>query len=199
ITAGQAFGGDLEAVSLPAALLAARQAIQADLIVVAMGPGIVGTGTKYGFSGIEQSWILDVTARLQGIPVAVPRISGADRRPRHQGLSHHSRTILEMAYSTALLPFSGLIPETLKEQILAEIRGSAGLNRHQWYQTDEPPVETLFAKQAIRVKSMGRTAAEDPAFFQTTVAAGYLAAKVATGELSALRPLKTDINPNTPA
>lgn len=190
VTAGQAFGGDLEAVSLPAALLAARQAIQADLIIVAMGPGIVGTGTKYGFSGIEQAWILDVTARLQGVPVAVPRISGADRRERHQGLSHHSRTILEMAFTTAVLPFSDLTPEPLKTRIPAEILGNAGLNRHHWYWTAEPAVETLFAQQDLRVKSMGRTAAEDPAFFQTTAAAGYLAAQVVAGKLSALRPLK---------
>ncbi|NLW45736.1 MAG: DUF3866 family protein, partial [Firmicutes bacterium] len=77
VTAGQAFGGDLEAVSIPSALLSAYHAIKPDLIIVALGPGIVGTGTTLGFSGIEQSWVLDLTTRLNGIPIAAPRISFA--------------------------------------------------------------------------------------------------------------------------
>ena len=83
VTSGHAFGGDLEAVSIPSALLAAREAIKPDLIIVALGPGIVGTGTTFGFSGIEQSWIIDLVSKLQGIPIAVPRISSADLRERH--------------------------------------------------------------------------------------------------------------------
>ena len=31
-----------------------------------MGPGIVGTGTKYGFSGIEQGQIIDAINTLSG-------------------------------------------------------------------------------------------------------------------------------------
>ena len=31
-----------------------------------MGPGIVGTGTKYGFSGIEQGYIIDAVNNLRG-------------------------------------------------------------------------------------------------------------------------------------
>ncbi|HEY8463052.1 MAG TPA: DUF3866 family protein [Bacillota bacterium] len=190
VTAGQAFGGDLEAVSIPAALLAARQAIQADLIIVALGPGIVGTGTKYGFSGVEQAWILDLTARLGGIPIAVPRISSADQRQRHRGLSHHSRTILTLAYTTALVPFSRLFSEPLQGEILAMILGDPALARHHWYFTTEPPAGPLFCSEGLKVKTMGRTVAEDPAYFQATVAAGYLAAQVRLGKLSSLEPLK---------
>ena len=31
-----------------------------------MGPGIVGSGTKYGFTGIEQGYIIDVINNLGG-------------------------------------------------------------------------------------------------------------------------------------
>lgn len=188
ITAGQAFGGDLEAVSLPAALLAARAAINADLIVVAMGPGIVGTGTKYGFSGIEQSWILDMTARLGGVPVAVPRMSEADPRERHQGLSHHSRTILELTSTQAWLGLSAFLPETLRTQIAHQLREAEGVSRHRWVVTEEPEVAPLFAAHNLRVKSMGRSVEADPAFFQSTVAAGYLAAKAREGTMASLQP-----------
>jgi hypothetical protein len=186
VTAGQAFGGDLEAVSLPAALLAARQAGGADLIVVAMGPGIVGTGTKYGFSGIEQAWVIDMTAKLGGLPVAVPRLSLADPRERHQGISHHSRTILELANHPALLPFSRLLPEQLQVKLTVALRNGNLLTMHNWYCTSEAPVEQVFNTYALRVKSMGRGPAEDPGFFQTTVAAGYLAAKACEDQLDSL-------------
>src|SRR5262249_46110059 len=45
ITAGQAFGGDYEAVNLYEALAAAKEVVEADIIVVAQGPGNVGTET----------------------------------------------------------------------------------------------------------------------------------------------------------
>ena len=48
ITFGHAFGGDLEAVNIYSALLAAKHVVQADLAVVLMGPGVVGTGTTLG-------------------------------------------------------------------------------------------------------------------------------------------------------
>ncbi len=46
VTVGQAFGGDLEAVSLHSGLLAARHVLGAELAVVAQGPGNLGTGTR---------------------------------------------------------------------------------------------------------------------------------------------------------
>jgi hypothetical protein len=186
VTAGQAFGGDLEAVNVPTALLAANQAIRADLIIVAMGPGIVGTGTKYGFSGVEQSWVIDVTTRLGGVAVMVPRISLADRRERHSGLSHHSRTILELASQPALVPFSRNFPEELQTKLRAELRATGLLTSYYWYWTAEPQMMAVFSEYELQVKSMGRTNADDPVFFQTTVAAGYLAAKVYANELDCL-------------
>jgi hypothetical protein len=190
VTSGQAFGGDLEAVSIPAALLAAREAGGADLIVVSLGPGIVGTGTKYGFSGIEQSWILDLAAHLEGIPVAVPRISSADRRRRHLGLSHHSRTILNLTHQPVLLPFSRLFPESLSRNMMEQLRKTGLLTRHRWYYTSGCAAGTLFNDYGLRVKSMGRTVAEDPAFFQATIDAGFLAAKAVLGEVETLERVK---------
>ena len=43
ITCGQAFGGEIEAVTLHSGLLAARHVRGADVAIVAIGPGVVGT------------------------------------------------------------------------------------------------------------------------------------------------------------
>ena len=54
------------------------------------GPGIVGTATRLGFSGIEVGPVLDAAAGLGGAPIACLRVSFADPRARHRGVSHHS-------------------------------------------------------------------------------------------------------------
>ena len=51
VTVGQSFGGDLEAVTVHSGLLAARLALAADLVILSQGPGNLGTGTRWGFSG----------------------------------------------------------------------------------------------------------------------------------------------------
>ena len=78
VTVGQAFGGDLEAVSLHSGLLAARHVLGAELAVVAQGPGNLGTGTRWGFSGVAAGEAVNAAAVLGGRPVGSLRISEAD-------------------------------------------------------------------------------------------------------------------------
>lgn len=178
ITAGNAFGGDLEAVSLPSALLVAKHVVQADLIVVALGPGIVGTGTKMGFSGIEQSWVIDLTHRLGGKSIAVPRISGADPRERHLGISHHTLTVLDLVSNPPLVAISKHLTDLSQQRIESVLSNERYAKQGQWVTVDDPVAEALFTKYSLRVKSMGRGVQHDPDFFQSTVAAGFLAATV---------------------
>nr|WP_269329204.1 DUF3866 family protein [Kineosporia babensis] len=108
ITVGQAFGGDLEAVSVHSGLLAARHVAQVDVTIVSQGPGNLGTGTKWGFSGVQAGEVLNATSVLNGRPVACLRVSGADARERHRGVSHHSLT----AYGrVALAPADVVVPD----------------------------------------------------------------------------------------
>src|SRR5438034_295172 len=90
VTVGQAFGGDLEATTVHSGLLAARYVLGTDLAVVAQGPGNLGTGTPWGFSGVAVGEAVNAVATLGGRPVGSLRISAADPRPRHHGVSHHS-------------------------------------------------------------------------------------------------------------
>jgi hypothetical protein len=69
VTAGHAFGGDLEAVNVYSGLLAAKKVLAADVIICAMGPGIVGTGSKWGFTGVEQG---DMGQNLFSILIGFP-------------------------------------------------------------------------------------------------------------------------------
>src|SRR5690606_37253708 len=87
VTVGQAFGGDLEAVTVHTGLLAAHHVAGADLVVVAQGPGNLGTGTRWGFSGVAAGEALNAVGALGGRPVASLRVSGADARDRHLGRS----------------------------------------------------------------------------------------------------------------
>lgn len=100
ITCGQAFGGEREAVNLHSALVLA----EGDAVVVAPGPGVVGTNSRLGFGGLEVAGMVDATAKLGGRPIVAVRFSHADARPRHQGRSHHTTTALELASHPALAP-----------------------------------------------------------------------------------------------
>jgi len=92
VTAGQAWGGDLEAVSVHNGLLAARRVLGAEIVVAIQGPGNLGTDTPWGFSGVACGDAVNAVAALGGRPIACLRISQADARERHRGVSHHSLT-----------------------------------------------------------------------------------------------------------
>ncbi len=179
ITAGHAFGGDLEAVSLPSALALARRRVQADAAVVVMGPGIAGTGTSLGFTGVEQAWALDAAAALGGRPVACARLSGADPRPRHRLLSHHSAVILgRLVRSCCLLPLPRLPGEAgcaLRRRV--EEAGLAA--RHAVVWVSAAPLRRLLREVPFPLEHMGRGMAEDEPFFLAAAAAGWLAGSLA--------------------
>ncbi len=159
LTCGQAFGAERECVTLPSALIAASALEKATLIIVAPGPGNAGTGTRYGFSGIEQAWALQVTAALGGRAICCLRASEADPRVRHRGVSHHSRTVLELCGGRPLAGWPQGIP--LPTNIAAEL-----------VLTDPEPGLLLLEKNKIRVTSMGRSAEQDPLFFRVSAASG---------------------------
>lgn len=162
ITAGHAFGGDLEAVTVPSALLLARHVAGADAAVVGMGPGVVGTGTALGTTAVEVASVLDFAAALGGKPIVAVRASGADARARHRGVSHHTRTALDLLRSSVTVP----LPPGLD---LADAR-------HRVVAADPGDVGALLATAGLRVTTMGRGPVEDPLFFDAAAAAGTAAA-----------------------
>src|SRR5487761_1663271 len=122
VTTGQAFGGDLEAVTLHTGLLAARHVLGADLAVVTQGPGNLGTGTRWGFSGVAAGEAVNAVATLGGRAVASLRISQADPRERHRGVSHHSLT----AYCRVALAPADVVVPALPGEFGARVAAEAG-------------------------------------------------------------------------
>jgi hypothetical protein len=166
ITAGHAFGGDLEAVSVPSALVLARHVQRADVVVVGMGPGVVGSGSALGTTAVEVASVLDFAAALGGRPIATLRMSSGDPRPRHQGLSHHSRTALELVRSRVVVP-------------LPAGESAEGLSRHDVVEVSAPAAPPLLEAAGLHVTTMGRTPEQDELFFRAAAAAGHLAGTLA--------------------
>jgi hypothetical protein len=156
ITAGHAFGGDLEAVSVPSALALARHVAGADGVVVGMGPGVVGTGSSLGTTAVEAAAVVDTVAALGGRVALCVRVSGADPRGRHQGVSHHSATVLRLARTPPAVP--------LPPELAGSVEGAVAV--------EGPDVAKVLEAADLRITSMGRGPAEDPAFFAAAGAAG---------------------------
>jgi len=181
ITAGHAFGGDMEAINIFSALAAAKYAAQADVAIVSMGPGIVGSNTRLGFTGMEQGQVINAVNGLKGVPVAIPRISFADKRERHVGISHHTITALTIAaVSRSILT----IPEmdrgkanTVNDQIVKERLDQT----HTVVQISAGAVISVLKSKNILPTTMGRTLDQDPEFFMAAGAAGIYAANVLLG------------------
>ena len=164
VTAGHAFGGDIEALNVAAGLVLARQELGADVVIVAMGPGGAGTGSRLGYTALEMAPVLDATAWLHGTPIACLRCSEADPRPRHRLVSHHSLTALDAVRSTvdvAYPPGIEVPPNT----------------RHRWTLVDPGDPAALLTRAGLQVTTMGRGPGDDPLYFSAAAAAGVLAAR----------------------
>ena len=182
VTVGQAFGGDLETVTLHTGLLAARHVLGADVAVVAQGPGNLGTGTRWGFSGVAAGEAVNAVAALGGRPVAALRISDADPRERHRGISHHSLTSygrVALARADVVLPDlpSGEFGE-FGAQVAREAEPLAA--RHALVTVSTDGLDEALRASPAPLSTMGRGLDEDHAYFLACAAAGRHAADPAT-------------------
>lgn len=178
ITCGQAFGGEIEAINIYTALIAAKAAAGADAAIICPGPGHAGTGTQFGFSAIEQGEIVNAVNLLGGSAIAVARISYADPRPRHQGLSHHTLTaigLVALAKCTLVLP---MMDQMRLNIIQEQIAHSSISYRHKVRVLDGNPGIRELQEKGVRMSSMGRSFDQDPEFFLAASAAGALAAEI---------------------
>jgi hypothetical protein len=128
-------------------------------VIVGMGPGSLGTGTEYGFSGMEVAGVLEAAEAMSYRPIVALRVSDADPRDRHRGVSHHARTVLDVTTARAVIP---------------NPRGESvpDLGGHDVVVVDVPDLGDL------GVTTMGRGPAQDPRFFAYAAAAGVYAAQV---------------------
>ncbi|MBB2944003.1 hypothetical protein FB565_003732 [Actinoplanes lutulentus] len=177
VTTGQAFGGDLEASTVHTGLLAARHVLGADVTIVAQGPGNLGTGTAWGFSGVALGEAINAIAVLGGRAVGSLRISDADGRERHRGVSHHSVT----AYGKVALASADLVvPDGLESQLAAEVDAALAPlgERHRLVRVGVDGLDRALRECPVPLSTMGRKLDQDHAYFLAAAAAGRHAASL---------------------
>ncbi len=162
VSCGNCFGGELESPNVYSGLLAA--AAVADLVVVGIGPGLIGTGAPFGHGGMSAAVALNAAISLGAEPVLAPRISNADARARHRGVSHHTISVLQatLARCRVALPAGIDVPETMltgRHDFVAAAYTAAGLEE----------------RFGVTFESMGRSYRDDAGFFDAAVAAVGLA------------------------
>ena len=182
VTVGQAFGGDLEAVTVHSGLLAARLALGADVAVVTQGPGNLGTGTRWGFSGVGAGEAVNAVATLGGRPVASLRVSGR-RRPT-RGTAGSRTTALTAYGRVALSPADLAVPDLARAGRLhgiagleavvamaAEVEAAARrLHRHRFVRVPLDGLDDALLASPLRLSTMGRGLDGDPAYFLAAAA-----------------------------
>jgi hypothetical protein len=183
VTCGQAFGGDLEAVTIWSGLQAAVAVLEAEVIIVADGPGNLGTDTTWGVSALGSGTALNAAATLGGRPIPALRVSFADARERHHGLSHHSRTILR---DVCLVETDVAVPvlddDAQRAAVWDAVRDADRRGRHHLVEVDGRPAHDELVSRDVEVRSMGRGFDDDPPFFLAAGAAGVLAGRLASGD-----------------
>lgn len=179
VSVGQSFGGDLEAVTLHTGLIAAATVLAAEIAIVVQGPGNLGTDTPWGFSGVAAGEAVNAVAVLGGRPVAALRISDADPRERHRGISHHSLT----AYGrVALAAADVVVPELtgpLAAAVAADLPRLAA--RHRIVPVAVAGLDAVLRRCPVPLSTMGRGLDADYGYFLAAAAAGRHAAALLGG------------------
>jgi len=162
LTAGAAHGGEAEAITTAGALDHGLGEAKWDVALCGPGPGILGSGSWLGHGGMSALDSAHVALALGHRTVVVPRMSSADLRERHRGVSHHARTVLELLLAPAVLA----LPEHERPPREAE--------RHElrYAAVDLDG----YRASGLPARTMGRSLEEDPLFFASALAGGSVLA-----------------------
>jgi len=171
VTAAPSYGGEHEALSVAGALDAAANGLGWDAALVGPGPGIIGSQTRLGHGGMAALDNAHAALAL-GLPTLLsPRLSEADPRERHRGVSHHTVAVLEL-----LLGGVGVAVPEGNAEISARLTEAAG-DRHELHEA-RPEIEG-YAATGLPARTMGRDLGEDRLFFSAPLAAGQALAGAA--------------------
>jgi hypothetical protein len=162
VTAGPAFGAEHDAITSAGALHAGLTRLGWDAAVVGPGPGILGSATPLGHGGLVALDNAHAALALGCRPVIVPRMSSGDPRPRHRGLSHHTRTVLELLLRPVIVAMPAGsehdLPETVaRREAEADLEG--------------------YVASGLPARTMGRGVDEDELFFRAALAGGVVLAE----------------------
>ncbi|MBB4664818.1 DUF3866 family protein [Conexibacter arvalis] len=163
VTAGPSFGGaDGEAITTAGALHDGLAERGWEIALAGPGPGILGSGSALGHGGIVALDTAHAALALGCPTVLVARMSSGDPRPRHQGLSHHTRTVLELLLGPVTLP----VPLGAADPAFADAR-------RRGHVVHEARADLAgYRASGLPARTMGRELEEDEPFFAAALAAG---------------------------
>lgn len=142
VCAGPAFGGEHDAITTIGALHAGLTELGWDAAIAGPGPGILGSATALGHGGMAALDTAHAALALGCRTILVPRMSSGDERARHWGVSHHTRTVLDLV----------LKPVEVANPADEDLAG--------------------YLASGLPATTMGRSAGEDPTFFLAALAGG---------------------------
>jgi hypothetical protein len=175
VTAGPAYGGEREALSVLGALGAAAGPLGWDAAIAGPGPGIAGSGSALGHGGMVALDTAHAAMALGLETLLAPRLSSGDPRERHRGLSHHTESVLAMLLAGVRVP-----APAEDRHALDCLRDACG-DRHEVWGREAAVDE--YAASGLPARHMGRSIEEDRLFFVAALAAGDgLAAAALVGE-----------------
>jgi len=200
LTAGATFGGEGEAITTIGALHHGLRDLGWDAALCGPGPGIVGSSSPLGHGGMSALDSAHAALALGCGTLIVARMSSADPRARHRGISHHTLTVLDLL----LEPVTVALPAGMRSPVGADLRAGLGaifggalpgrpvrkrsalevnagrparITRHDWRRaTVDLPA---YAAAGLPAETMGRGLTEDPLFFGAALAAGRTLAELA--------------------
>jgi hypothetical protein len=199
ISAGASYGGESEAVTTAGAIHHGVCALGWDAVVCGPGPGIVGSSSALGHGGMNALDSAHAALALGAPTLLVARMSSADSRPRHRGVSHHTLSVLDLL----LQPVTVALPAGIRSPVGADLRatlgsvfgsatgerpqlsldvdrptgrGPASLTRHDWRRA---PIDLpAYLASGLPAVTMGRGLIEDPLFFAAALAGGATLAEL---------------------
>jgi Protein of unknown function (DUF3866) len=200
VTAGASYGGESEAITTAGAIHHGIRTLGWDAAVCGPGPGIVGSRSPLGHGGLHALDSAHVALALGAPTLLVARMSSADTRPRHRGVSHHTLTVLDLL----LEPVTVALPAGIRSPVGADLRATLGsvfgasstsvrpqlaldinrqtgrdpasLTRHDWRRA---PVDLpAYLQSGLPAVTMGRGLVQDPLFFASALAGGAALAEL---------------------
>ncbi|HEY2631268.1 MAG TPA: DUF3866 family protein [Solirubrobacteraceae bacterium] len=195
LTAGASYGGEGEAITTAGAIHHGLRILGWDAAVCGPGPGIVGSSSPLGHGGMHALDSTHTALALGAQALLVARMSSADERERHRGISHHTLTVLDLLLEpvTVALPAGIRSPvgadlraglgsvfarsaERGKLQLELEVERPARMAHHDWRHAavDLPG----YLASGLPAMTMGRGLVEDPLFFAAALSGGTVLAEL---------------------
>ncbi len=186
LTAGPAYGGETEALTVIGALQAAAGPLGWDAVIAGPGPGIVGSDSELGHGGMAALDTAHAALAFGLETLLAPRMSSGDPRARHRGLSHHTTTVLRLLLGEVRVPApidEAAAPWTNRgDDPLAQLRGACGEQHELWPRA--APIDE-YTESGLPGTHMGRELADDRLFFAAALASGDALAAAALAEVPA--------------